>query len=74
MLYAKLPHFLDQNGELPEYEDDRRRDYLLGKYFEGIFEEELNSWWLDPDDWPLSRRTIQYFLTQSSISNNFVVI
>ena len=36
MLYAKLPHFLDQNGELPEYEDDRRRDYLLGKYFEGI--------------------------------------
>ena len=35
---------------LPEYEDDSRQHYLLKKYFTQIFEEELNSWWMDQDD------------------------
>ncbi|MFH1934237.1 MAG: hypothetical protein ABIN18_22015 [Pseudomonadota bacterium] len=33
---------------------------LKRKYFEQIFEEELNSWWLDPDDWP-SQRDLKTF-------------
>lgn len=40
---------------LPEYEEDRRKDYLLRKYFAEIFEEELSGWWGDPDDWPTQR-------------------
>ena len=45
---------------LPEYEEDRRKDYLLRKYFKEIFEEELNSWWMDQDDWP-SQRDLKTF-------------
>ena len=40
---------------LPEYEDDRRQEYILKKYYKEIFEEQLNDWWVDPDAWPITR-------------------
>jgi len=40
---------------LPEYEDDRKKENILRKYFTQIFEEQLYGWWTDPDAWPIKR-------------------
>ena len=45
---------------LPEYEDDRKKENILRKYFEEIFEEQLNGWWTDPEAWP-SKRDLKTF-------------
>ena len=45
---------------LPEYEDDKKKDGLLKKYFQQIFEEQLNGWWGDPEAWP-SKRDLKTF-------------
>jgi hypothetical protein len=40
---------------MPEYEDDRRKENILRKYFKAIFEDRLFGWWTDPDAWPPKR-------------------
>jgi hypothetical protein len=40
---------------LPEYEDDSEMEKFLKKYYPIIFEEQLNGWWVDPEDWPANR-------------------
>jgi len=45
---------------LPEYEDDNEMERLLRKYFQQIFEAQLNDWWADPEAWP-SKRNLKTF-------------
>lgn len=45
---------------LLEYEDDRKQENILGKYFTQIFEEKLFGWWTDPEAWP-SKRDLKTF-------------
>ena len=40
---------------LPDYDDDNQRDRILKKIYKDIFEEQLESWWLDEKDWPVKR-------------------
>ncbi|HIJ90651.1 MAG: hypothetical protein OEV89_07775 [Desulfobulbaceae bacterium] len=40
---------------LPEFEDDKQRDRVLGKFYEMIFEEKLADWWTREEDWPRKR-------------------
>lgn len=40
---------------VPEYEDDDQRDRILKKVYKDIFEEQLESWWIDEKYYPAKR-------------------
>jgi len=40
---------------VPEYEDDSEKEKILKMMYEEIFEEQLEDWWRDEDDWPKNR-------------------
>ena len=45
---------------LPEYDMDSEREYLLEKYYETIFEDQLAECWKDSTHWP-NPRTLSIF-------------
>jgi len=40
---------------IPEFEDDKQRDRVLGRFFTLIFEDQLAGWWTKEEDWPRQR-------------------
>ena len=40
---------------IPEFEDDKQRDRVLGKFYDMIFEDQLAGWWTREEDWPRKR-------------------
>ncbi len=46
---------------IDEVADTRDIKKVVRRYWQAIFEEELNSWMRDPDVWP-QRRTLKVFL------------
>jgi hypothetical protein len=45
---------------VPPFDDEEEAAEVLSRVFPGLFEEELNAWWTDPDGWP-PRRTFVVF-------------
>ena len=40
---------------IPEFEDDKQRDRVLGRFFTLIFEDQLAGWWTKEEEWPRQR-------------------
>ncbi len=40
---------------LPDYSYDEEQDEILVRFYELIFEEQLEGWWKDESDWPPKR-------------------
>lgn len=58
---------------LPDYEDDRKRDRILSRYFGLIFEERLAAWWTEEKDWP-SKRDLRTFKRWFDIEFHSIVL
>lgn len=40
---------------LPDYSYDNEQDEILARFYEVIFEEQLDGWWTEESDWPPKR-------------------